>query len=177
MGGFLYRLLGASLLDAGTYEGVESDGRSTWQAAATVVLSSIAAGIGAGGWHGASARVVTGFTSIALLSWLAWAMLTYQIGSRWLPGPNTKTNFGELVRTVGFAAAPGLLQVAAVLPAISTGVFIAAWIWMFAAMVVAVKHALDYDSVGRTVAVCGLAAAVSLLFAVGVGALLSRSVS
>ena len=49
MGLYAYRLLGAAVLDAGMYEGIENDKRTTTQAALTVVLASIAAGIGAGG--------------------------------------------------------------------------------------------------------------------------------
>jgi hypothetical protein len=177
MGTFIYRLVGATVLDAGTYEGIESDRRSIGQAAAAVILSSIAAGIGGGGWHGPGLATFVGLTAIALVSWLAWAMLTFQIGSRWLPGPKTQTSFGELSRTVGFAAAPGLLQAVAAFPQISTAIFVASWIWMFAAMVVAVKHALDYDSYGRAMAVCGLSAAISLAFAVTASLLFVRSVS
>jgi hypothetical protein len=177
MGGFLYRLFGAAVLDAGTYEGIERDPRSTMQATAAVVLASLAAGIGVGGWHGPSPATFLSFTLIALVTWLAWATLTFQIGSRWLPGPKTRTNQGELVRTVGFAAAPGLLQSAAAFPEVTVPVFVAAWIWMFAAMVVAVKHALDYDSVGRAIAVCAVAAALTGSLALAVGLAFSRTVS
>jgi hypothetical protein len=177
MGVFVYRLFGAAMLDAGTYEAVEADRRSTWQAAAAVALSSLAAGIGAGGWHGAGWPTLVGFAAIALVTWLAWATLTFQIGSRWLPGPKTRTSPGELIRTVGFAAAPGLLQAAGALPQVTAAAFLVSWGWMFAAMVVAVKHALDYDSVARAIAVCALAASVAFLFAAVMGLALSRTVS
>ena len=48
---------------------------------------------------------------------------------------------------------------------------------MFAAMVVAVKHALDYDTIGRAIAVCGLAGAVALALAVTAGLFFARTVS
>jgi hypothetical protein len=44
-------------------------------------------------------------------------------------------DLGQLVRTTGFAAAPGTLQILAVVPAIATPVFVVTWIWMWAAMV------------------------------------------
>jgi uncharacterized membrane protein YphA (DoxX/SURF4 family) len=52
MGLFAYRLLGAAMMDAGMYEGIEADRRTTMQALAAVVLASLAAGIGAGDWLG-----------------------------------------------------------------------------------------------------------------------------
>jgi hypothetical protein len=177
MGGFFYRVFGAAVLDAGTYEGIESDPRSTGQAAAVVVLSSLAAGIGVGGWQGPGAVTFVAFTTVALVTWLAWAMLTFQIGSRWLPGPRTRTSPGELIRTVGFASAPGLLQAAAAFPQVTVPVFLAAWAWMFAAMVVAVKHALDYESLGRAIAVCAVAAFVAFSVALVVGIALTERVS
>jgi hypothetical protein len=177
MGGFFYRLFGAALLDAGTYEGVESDPRSAVQAAAVVILSSLAAGIGASGWRGPGLSTVVGFAIIALVTWVAWAILTFQIGSRWLPGPKTRTTPGELIRTIGFASAPGLVQVAAAFPQVSTPVFLASWVWMFVAMVVAVKHALDYDHIGRAIAVCAVAASLAFGFALALGMVFARTVS
>jgi hypothetical protein len=173
---FLYRLIGAAVLDAGMYEGIEADrSRSTtWQAFATVVLSSLAAGFGAGahlGGHLVSLVVVTG---LALVTWAAWSMLMFQIGTRLLPESGTRADWPELLRTVGFAAAPGLLQVFAVFPRMAVPVFAATGLWMFAAMVVAVRHALDYSSVRRAMAVCGIAALLSLALALVIAVLLEK---
>ena len=46
----------------------------------------------------------------------AWALLTLQIGSRLLPDSRTRVDMGELLRTTGFAATPGLLRVFGILP-------------------------------------------------------------
>ena len=48
MATFTERMIGAARLDVGTYEEVEADAGATGQAMAVVILSSIAAGIGAG---------------------------------------------------------------------------------------------------------------------------------
>ena len=87
---FFYRLAGAAFFDAGMYETIEHDRRATIQAATVVVLSSIAAGIGASGWHGPNWTLVLTFSGIALVTWTCWAMLTYQIGARWLRVPDTR---------------------------------------------------------------------------------------
>jgi hypothetical protein len=177
MGVFGYRLLGASLLDGAMYEGIEADPSATRQAALTVLLSSLAAGIGAAGWRGPDPLTLVMVALLALASWLAWAMLMFQIGGRLLPGPATRTSPGELMRTIGFAAAPGLLQVFAAFPRVTIPVFVVAWLWMFAATVTAVRHALDYDSTPRTLFVCALAAALSIGVAVVIGLLFGPTLS
>jgi hypothetical protein len=174
---FAYRLFGAALLNASIYEGIEADRSATRQALAAVLLSSLAAGIGASGWRGPDLPTIVVAAGVALVTWIAWAMLMYQIGTRVMPGPATRTSLGELMRTIGFAAAPGLLQVFAALPRITVVVYIVAWIWMFAATVVAVRQALDYESTGRTLAVCGLAAGLSAVMALVLGVLFGPTVS
>jgi hypothetical protein len=168
---FLYRLMGAAMLDAGTYEQLEADRHATWQAVLVVVLASTAAGAGAGlhAWAGPSGFARVG--GIALVTWVAWAVLTLQIGSRVLPQPQTRSDTGEMLRTIGFAATPGLLQVFGMIPGVALPVFAITTVWMFAAMVVAIQHALDYTSLGRALAVCGIAALIVVLFAFGLGIL------
>ena len=61
---------------------------------------------------------------------------------------------GQLLRTTGFAAAPGLLRLVGVIPGLREIAFLVAGGWMLAAMVVAVRQALDYESTGRAVGVC-----------------------
>jgi Yip1 domain len=177
MGLFLYRLMGAAMLDASMYEGVEADQHATWQAMLTVILSSLAAGIGAGGVYGLSAGTFVAFTFIALVTWVAWAVLTFHIGTRILPEPQTDVTLGELLRTTGFAAAPGLLQVFGLLPRMAIPVFATTIVWMVAAMVIGVRHALDYDSTWRAVGVCLVAAGLSLVLAFVMGVAFGPTVS
>ena len=174
MGTYLFRIFGALTLDAGMYEDIEATRSVTWQAAVTVVLSSIATGLGATAWFDVTWRSVLLVSAVALLTWAAWAVLMFQIGTRVLPAPETHTDLGELLRTTGFAAAPGLLQALAVLPSIALPTFVATTVWMFAAMVVAIKHALDYTSIARAIAVCALAAGLCLAIALALGVLLAK---
>ena len=174
---FLYRLIGAAMLDAGMYEGIEADRHVTIQAMATVLLSSLAAGVGAAGWFGVHILTLVGVSLVALITWVAWAMLMFQIGTRLLPEPQTSVTMGELLRTTGFAAAPGVLFVFATLPRMAVPVFVAVTLWMFGAMVVGVRHALDYESTGRALAVCGVAASLSLGMAVVFGLLFGPTLS
>lgn len=146
------RMIGAARLDPATYEEVEADTTATGQAAVVVLLSAIAAGIGAYGEAGLPGLVAMSLTS--LLSWYAWAAVTYVVGVRFLPGPRTDADIGQLLRTTGFSAAPGCLQVLGLVPGIGRLVVTATGFWMLASMVVAVRQALDYEAIGRALLVC-----------------------
>jgi hypothetical protein len=93
-------------------------------------------------------------TLVDLAFWLLWAWLTCFIGTRWLATEETHADLGELLRTVGFASAPGVLRVAMLLPRLGLPVFAITKLWMLVAMVVAVRQALDYRSTARALAVC-----------------------
>jgi hypothetical protein len=173
---FLQRLIGAAALDAAIYEEVEADPSATGHAMAVVVLSSIAMGIGARGLGGGASAIAV-FGVIALISWAAWALLMFEIGTRLLPGRRTHSNPYELLRTVGFAATPGFAAVLASVPGITIPVLAGTWVWMLLAMVVAVRQALDYDGTGRALAVVALGWVLALVLAIGLGMLFGPTVS
>jgi hypothetical protein len=173
---FLQRLIGAAALDAAIYEEVEADPSATGQAMAIVVLSSLAAGIGARGF-GSSISSVAFFGIVALMSWAAWALMMFEIGSRIMPDPETRTSPGELLRTLGFAATPGLSSLLGAVPGITTRVFVLVWLWMLLAMVVAVRQALDYRSTAKAVAVCLLGGVLAAALAVILGVFFGPTVS
>jgi hypothetical protein len=176
MGTLAYRAMGAALLDRGTYEGIEADRTATGQAMTVVVLASLAAGLGASGPDGPRPTVLASFTLLALATWFAWAVLILEIGGRHLKRRETRVDLGELLRTVGFAASPGLLQVFGLVQEARMFVFAASWLWMFAAMVVAVQHALDLSNLGRAMFVCAVALVVVLGVALAVGISVQRVV-
>ena len=149
MATFTERMVRAARLDAAVYEEVEADTTATSQALGVVVLSSIAAGIGMGTGIGG---IVAGIV-ISLPAWYVWAFLTYWIGTRVLPEPQTSSSHGELLRVIGFAAAPGLIRVLGVVPFLRGLVFVVAAVWMLIAGIIAVRQALDYRGTGRAVVV------------------------
>lgn len=166
---FLQRLIGAAALDAAIYEEVEADATATGQALAVVIASSLAAGLGAHAWGGTTVGNVAFFGIISLIAWAAWAILTFEIGARVLPQPQTRVDVGQLLRTTGFSATPGLLRVFGILPDVTVPVFVITAVWMLAAMVVAVRQALDFESTGRAIAVCALGWLLAGAFAIGIG--------
>ncbi len=148
------RMIRAAKLDVHLYEEVEADTSAMGQAMLVVVISSLAAGIGSLGRGGAGFGSIVAGTVTALIGWYIWAYLTYFIGAKLLPEPGTKADPGELLRTIGFAASPGLIRVAGIVPGISGVIFLIASVWMLIAMIVAVRQALDYKSTLRAVGVC-----------------------
>ena len=154
-------MIGAAKLNVHTYEEVEADAGALGQAIGVVVLSSVATGIGLAGRSGAPGLIVG--VLAALIAWFIWAFVTYLIGTKLLPMPQTHANLGQLLRTTGFSAAPGILRVLAIVPMLGWLVLFVTWIWMLAAFVIAVRQALDYTSTGRALGVCLLGAVANIV--------------
>jgi hypothetical protein len=181
MTSFPYRLFGAAALDVEIYEEVEADRGATAQAALVVIVSSLAAGIGAYGLTGrGGVPPVAGilvWSAIALVGWAAWALLVYEIGGRLMPTKQTRVDVTELLRTIGFSTAPGFLCVLGVMPEVARPVFVLAVVWMLVTMVVAVRQALDYESTSRAIAVCAIGWVLSGLLVLLMGLFVTPSLS
>ena len=145
------RLLGSAQLHASSYEEVEIDKQANLQAVAIVLLSAFAAAVGTGIRDAGSTLALVG---VALLSWIIWVLLTLVIGTQLLPEKETRADFGQILRTTGFSATPGILRVLGIVPVVGHLIFVAATIWMLFSFVVAVRQALDYTSTARALAVC-----------------------
>ena len=175
MASFVERVVGAARLDAKVYEEVEADTTAMGQAMAVVAGSALAAGVGSigNGATGAVAAVVGG-----MVGWFLWAVVTWLVGTKILPEPATSADLGQMLRTIGFSAAPGLLNVLGVIPVVGPLVWFVAAIWQLAAMVVAVRQALDYQGTGRAVLVCVvgwvfyMVVSVGLAMALGIGSVM-----
>ena len=155
------RILGALVLDASAYENVEADRHSAIQSAVVVMAVSVAGGVGAIGF---GLIGLAGFLIGAIISlgaWLVWAATIVTLGTTAFAEPQTRSNFPELLRVLGFAATPGVFIALAAMPAAAPFVLVVVTAWMIAAAVVAVRQALDYRSTARAVAVCVAGAALS----------------
>jgi hypothetical protein len=156
-------MAGAARLDVPTYEEVEADKSATWQAVVIAIVSSLAITIGDfhNGDTDVPARLLGG-----LAGWIVWLFFIWVVGVKMLPEPETKSDLGELIRTTGFASTPGLFRILGMIPIVGWVVVIAAWLWTLAAMVIAVRQALDYRSLGRAIVVCviGFVGQLAVLF-------------
>ncbi len=151
MASVVERAIRAAQLDPQVYEEVEQDPAALGQAMTVVAVAALATGLGAA-WAGLGA-IVLGVVG-ALVGWLIWAALTWAIGTKVLPEPGTNADLGQLLRTTGFSAAPGVLNILQIVPVLGGLVALVAGVWQLVAMVVAVRQALDYSSTGRAIGVC-----------------------
>ena len=148
---FAERLKGVLLLDVKAFEDIETNTSANVQALVIVVAASVSAGLGAGVRLGPMGLVRETFG--ALVGWVMWAAVSWIIGAKLLPEPQTRTNIGELLRVIGFAYAPNLFGVFAFIPAVGVVVSTIVAFWLLAATIVAVRQALDYVSTVRAAAV------------------------
>jgi len=148
----LERMIRAAKLEVALYEEVEADKTALGQAMLVVVLHGIAAGIGSYDELGTTGLLLG--TLGQLVSWFVWALVTFLVGAKLLPERQTEADLGQLLRTIGFAASPGLLLALGIIPLIGAIISFVVQIWMLVAFVIAVRQALDYTSTVRTVVVC-----------------------
>jgi hypothetical protein len=162
------RFYGSLVLDAATYEDVEADPSASPQALAIVLAFGAAAAIGfAGPVPQVSVVAVAALASLA--GWVSWAAVVGYLGTRVFPEAQTRSDVGELTRTLGFSLTPGLLLVLLAVPFAPPVTSVVIAVWMLAAMIVAVRHALDFTHTTRAVGVCvaGWALVAALVLAAG----------
>ncbi len=138
------RMIGAAKLQNWAFEEVEADETATGQAAGVIAMVAVAQAIGSVG--DGSGGVIGGLLS-AFFTWAVWSGLTYFIGTRLFSGTAT---WGELLRTIGFANAPGVLAFFGFIPVLGGFIRVVVAIWILVAGIVAIRQALDFDT-GRAI--------------------------
>jgi len=151
----IQHMIGAARLERSAYEAVEHDRKATGQAAYIVVATSLVAG--AVSWlttgEGGDGLIDS---IVALIGWALYAQLAYLLGTKAFPAKETKADWGEVARTLGFANTPRFLILLAVIPGLGGVVRSVVELWVLIATIVALRSALDC-STGRAIAV-GIAA-------------------
>jgi hypothetical protein len=156
-GSMVARMRGAAFLSVQTFEDVEHDESATAQAAMVVAMVAVARAIGALG----SGPVGAAFAAIgAVVGWAVWAGICYLVGDKVFGGT---ASWGEVMRTLGFAQAPGLLWLFAIIPILGQPLFFLLPLWIAAAGFIAIRQALDIGN-GKTL--------LTILVALGVNAFL-----
>lgn len=164
------------MLEASAYEEIEAHPMAGMQSVIVVLAVTAAGGIAG---MGLGVIGVPGFVTgavIALGGWLVWVSLITTLGTITFAEPQTRSNARELLRTLGFAAAPGVFLIFAAIRPAAPLVFAVVSLWMIAAAVIAVRQALDFRSLTRAIAVCGLSWALSMGLVVLIAAILARPV-
>ena len=114
------RIMRVFRLDASVFREIAEDKSAMTQAAIIVVIVSLMSALGM-----AISAVITetgsaiGSFFVTLLSgillgWILWAVLTYAVGVFLFKG---KTDIPEMMRVLGYANAPALLGIFAIIPA------------------------------------------------------------
>ena len=154
MRSFARRMWGAARLDADTYEEVEADRGSLRQAAVVVVAAALA--IGAARWvqaAGAGLPPSQVLLQVALsvleplVLWVGGSAVALMVGATFFRGPETESDFAEVLRTTGFAFTPALLWGLGALPVLGLAIDFAARVWVLVAVVIALRQALDFTTV------------------------------
>ena len=170
----LDRIIGFLKLDVNTIEAVEADENATSQAAIVVAVVALLAAIGAfvGARAGNAVMDSLGqFSDLDIpitvpavsplgaalnaligtfVAWAVWSALTYFIGTRMFGGQAT---MGEMLRVIGFAQAPRLLNVFSFIPCLGAILVFVAWIWSIVVGFVAIRQGLDLDNVKTAVTI------------------------
>jgi hypothetical protein len=164
----------AARLDSDLFEEVEADRGSLGQALVVVLLASGAGALGS--WLGGHPPPRTLLEAVEpLVFWVGASLFSYMAGATFFRGPETQTDFAEVLRTTGFAFSPGVLRVLGAFPAVDAlGLHVPPVvlvdIWIAVASVVAVRQALDFTT-ARAIGTFGVA--YLLLWLLLAGALIS----
>jgi hypothetical protein len=152
------RMVGMMKADVKTIQEIEADPNAMGQAITVIVIAGVAALIGnifrSGLFVGVMSLVVS------LIGYALWSLLIVLIGTKVMPEPTTKADFNEAFRVIGFTAAPGVFNVAAIVPFLGPLISLVVGIWMIVIGVIAVREVLDYSNTGRAIIVCIIAALV-----------------
>ncbi len=144
------RMIRAARLETSLYEEVEADTAATQQALLVVIIAAVAEGIGVAIRAGMQGRpggvlvagLILGVIS-AVLGWIVWSYVTYWIGTRLFRGAATP---GEMLRTIGFAQSPRVLDLLLFLPALGPIIRLVVAIWLLVAGIIAIRQALDLST-------------------------------
>jgi hypothetical protein len=140
------RMMRAARLDSNLFEEVEADLSATSQAATVVGIVALCGGIGGAinlamqGQTGLAVIAFIGGIIMAFVGWVAWSYITYWVGTSIFKGQATP---GELLRTVGFAQTPGVLNILSFIPVVGGIVSLVTGIWALVAGIIALRQALD----------------------------------
>ena len=151
---------------------IARDPNATKQAAIVVAVVAIASAIG-GADEGAGG-IFVGLIG-AFLGWLIYAGMAWFFGTNIFGTPTTVTNWESLLRTLGYAQAPGILSIFGFIPLLGWIAALVGGIWAIVTAIIAIRETLGFGT-GRAIitaivaaiASAMVAAIIALLFGVGV---------
>jgi len=143
------RIMRIFRLDAKVFREIAEDKGAMMQAVIIVVVVHFIAAVGAGvgtaiakSGSAVGAFIVTWIAGV-LLSWLLWAVLTYFVGTMLFQG---KSDIPEMMRVLGYANAPALLGIFAIIPCLGWIAALVGGILALIAGFIAVREAMEFDT-------------------------------
>jgi hypothetical protein len=169
------RMLGALRLNEATYEDIEHDEKATGEAAFIVVATSLVSGAVNGALTGASSGLLGGLASF--VGWAFYAWIAYIVGVKLFPGPHTRSSWGEIARTLGYANTCRFLILFELVPGLQAITRTVVGLWVLVATIVALRASLDVTT-GRAIWIA-IASTIGQLIVIGLaltiaGALISE---
>ncbi len=177
------RMVRAARLEPALYDEVDADTGATSQALLVVAISAVANGLGLAlgnvlaGRGGAVVGSLIGGIIQDVIGWVIFSLVMYLVGSMVFKAPTT---YGRMLRSVGFAYAPGVLLVLRFVPILGGLIALVVGLWRLVATFIALREGLELDN-GKTIAtvligllayLVVLAIFVAIFAAVGLGAAL-----
>lgn len=173
----IQRMIGAALFNAETYEEIEADPSAIGQAVLVVLLVTVCGAIGGlvGALIGGASAVENVLELIAglvfgIVRWAIWVSVLSLVGGMMLRTASTNTSWAEIGRVVGFAYTPGVLSIFSIFSFLPYIGWLFGWafplvifFWTLAAVTVAVRQALDFESTGRAIAVVLVTAVIGFI--------------
>lgn len=143
------RVIRVFSFDLSVFQEVEEDQAAIQQAWAIVVIAAVASTIGSAINSLLTGRGFTGFllslilTPIAfIVGYFLWALITYWVGVNLF---QAQTDFDEMQRVIGFAQAPRVLGILAIIPCLGDLAAFLAGIYSLILSVMAIKEGLDVE--------------------------------
>jgi hypothetical protein len=144
------RIIRIIKFDVAVYNEIEKDEEATREAWWIVIITTALAALGSGVAVSMVPEAGMGFFGTfvsnwvaGIVGWLLWALITWLIGTRLFQGQAT---YWELARTLGYASAPRILGVLAVIPCLGAIAGIVGAVLSLIAGFFAVREALDLST-------------------------------
>jgi len=150
------RIMRAVMLDREFFKEAEADTSLNQEALVIVVIVSVVSGIGAflssvmAQSFGRAILALLVTTGLGVANYYIWAYVTHFIGTNMFKG---EADPGELLRVLGYASAPRLLELLRFIPCVGWLISLAGGIWALVVGFFGVQEALDLDTTETLVTV------------------------
>lgn len=162
--GILDRAMRVIRLDLPAYRDIELDKKATTEAAIVVGVVALATAIGSLRGEDWFLNAIIGLVG-TFLSWVVFAASTFFFGRNVFGVPASEISVEGLMRTQGYAHAPGVLGVLGFIPGLGWIAVLVAGIWSLVTAIIAIRESLNVGT-GKAILV-GFVAAIAAGFVIG----------